>query len=121
MLQQKHIDRLNDDIFNLQTTIRLQNNEIHRLRDEKSRNDAMRERNQASLIKENEDLKYANEELQRAYDAKTEELEVKRKVWLKLKRKKLFCCTSVLPKASKFCMFGSCYQSSHHSFEIHEP
>lgn len=80
MLQQKHIDRLNDDIFNLQTTIRLQNNEIHRLRDEKSRNDAMRERNQASLIKENEDLKYANEELQRAYDAKTEELEVKRKV-----------------------------------------
>ena len=80
MLQQKHIDRLNDDIFNLQTTIRLQNNEIHRLRDEKSRNDAMRERNQASLIKENEALKYANEELQRAYDAKTEELEVKRKV-----------------------------------------
>ena len=80
MLQQKHIDRLNDDIFNLQTTIRLQNNEIHRLRDEKSRNDAMRERNQASLIKENEDLKYANEELQRAYDAKTEELEVKSKV-----------------------------------------
>ena len=80
VLQQKHIDRLNDDIFNLQTTIRLQNNEIHRLRDEKSRNDAMRERNQASLIKENEDLKYANEELQRAYDAKTEELEVKSKV-----------------------------------------
>lgn len=71
---------MKDDIFNLQTTIRLQNNEIHRLRDEKTRSDAGRERDQTALIKDNEGLKYSNEEIQRAFDARTEELKVKSKV-----------------------------------------
>lgn len=50
------------------------------MREEKVRSDATREQEQAALIKENENLKFANEELHREFSSKTEELDMKHKV-----------------------------------------
>ncbi|XP_067938172.1 hamartin-like [Watersipora subatra] len=74
---EEQLARSRDDMFNLQTTIRLQNNEIHRMKEERARSDTSREQDLDRLIKENEQLKYANEELKREFKSKVEELDAK--------------------------------------------
>ena len=50
------------------------------MKEEKSRSDAAREGELTTFIKENEQLKYSNEELKKEYDSKSEELNVKTRV-----------------------------------------
>ena len=54
------------------------------MKEEKSRSDASREEELTALIKENERLKYANEELKREFNSKTEEYDSKSRVCLVL-------------------------------------